>query len=96
MSNMKSQPLLVEWFGVVFEGDSKNDVIFLKEVIQKTGLNNDMLNPQTESVNIEFMEKLLSYLRGIFGIFGLCTDDFLFDLSICFFSSFLTLSSCFM
>jgi len=39
MSNMKSQPLLVEWFGVVYEGDSKNDVIFLKEVIQKTGLN---------------------------------------------------------
>ena len=59
MSNMKSQPLLVEWFGVVYEGDSKNDVIFLKEVIQKTGLNNDMLNPQTESVNIEFMEKNL-------------------------------------
>ena len=59
MSNMKSQPLLVEWFGVVYDGDSKNDVIFLKDVIQKTGLDNDMLNPQSGSNNIEMMERNL-------------------------------------
>ena len=59
MSNMKSQPLLVEWFGVVYDGDSKNDVIFLKEVIQKTGLGNDMLNPQSESNNLDMMERNL-------------------------------------
>ncbi len=59
MSNMKSQPLLVEWFGVVYDGDSKNDVIFLKDVIQKTGLDNDMLNPQSESNNLEMMERNL-------------------------------------
>jgi hypothetical protein len=59
MSNMKSQPLLVEWFGVVYQGDSKNDVIFLDEVIQKTGLANDMLNPQSASGNIDMMERNL-------------------------------------
>ena len=60
MSNMKSQPLLVEWFGVVFNGDLLIEVIYLKNVIKKTGLDREIVNPQTESENIPLMDKHLN------------------------------------
>ena len=60
MSNIKSQPLLVEWFGVVFNGDLLIEVIYLKDVINKTRLDREIVNPQTESENIPLMDKHLN------------------------------------
>jgi ERCC4-related helicase len=60
MSNKKSQPLLVEWFGVVFNKDDIQDVIFLNDLIIKTGFNGDMFNTQTESSNKIYLEKNLN------------------------------------
>jgi len=48
MSNMKSQPLLVEWFGVVYKDNNKSDVMFLKETLEYVGFNREVTNPMSE------------------------------------------------
>ena len=48
MSNMKSQPLLVEWFGVVYKDNNKSDILFLKETLEYAGFNREVTNPMSE------------------------------------------------
>jgi superfamily II DNA or RNA helicase len=60
MSNMRSQPVTVEWFGVEYQGESKKDISYLETLLKKTGFDGELTNPQTESKNLEKMQSQLN------------------------------------
>jgi len=61
ISNHRSQPTIVEWFGVRFEGDEAQGIVPFAELVSVTGLNQTTANPGgTLSTTIK--EKLGSLL----------------------------------
>jgi Helicase conserved C-terminal domain/SNF2-related domain len=45
VSNLRSQPSIVEWFGVQFHGDEITSILSLDEIVTATGLNQATANP---------------------------------------------------
>ena len=60
MSNMRSQPLLVEWMGVEYRGDDHTNISYLPELLQKTKFDKELTNPQSESQNMNLIKRHLS------------------------------------
>ncbi|MFB6374298.1 MAG: hypothetical protein ABEN55_14555 [Bradymonadaceae bacterium] len=45
VSNRRSQPVIVDWFGVVFDNAGHDRVVALDELAEATGLDSDLANP---------------------------------------------------
>ena len=59
MSNMRSQPVTVEWFGVSYQGDNKRDITYLDKLLTRTGFDRELTNPQKESSNLTLIQQKL-------------------------------------
>ena len=59
MSNMRSQPLLVEWFGVEYRDNQKVDIAYLETLLARTGFDGELTNAMNESQNLALISSHL-------------------------------------
>ncbi len=66
ISNHRSQPAVIEWFGVRFDSGHSVDIASLTDLINETGLQGDIANPGT-GVADELSEELAHLLKPAVG-----------------------------
>ena len=64
MPNLKSTPLVDEWFGLLYQDRKFNKVLSMNEVVQKTGLSNPKI-PNTNCVTENEISAASSLLRDV-------------------------------